>query len=85
MTPQQFVERLRRQGYQVRDVGSEIRAQCPAHQGEDLNMTVRPHPEGGTVCTCHSHHCTRQAIAEAVGLTMDDLVAEPRKGNGTEP
>lgn len=77
MTAQQFADLLRSRGFKVKQEAGGWRAQCPAHQGGDPNMTIRPHSEGGVICTCHSHHCSRQAIAEAVGLKMTDLLPEP--------
>jgi 5S rRNA maturation endonuclease (ribonuclease M5) len=76
VTVERFISRLTSAGFKAKQEGQGFRAQCPAHGGEGLNMTVRPHAEGGVVCTCHSHQCPRQAIAEALGLTMNDLVAE---------
>ncbi|MDZ8275670.1 AAA family ATPase [Microbacterium aquimaris] len=48
------------------------RAQCPAHDGTDLNLSVTKGDQGVLV-KCWSHDCSEAAIAEAVGLRLSDL------------
>ncbi len=53
--------------------GREVRCACPAHGGDDKNLSVRELPDGKVQLTCFSHRCEREAILAAVGLTWVDL------------
>jgi hypothetical protein len=85
MSPREFASLMESRGYTVKQDGEGWRTACPAHGGTDPNMTIRQHTEGGTICTCHSHHCSRSDIAKALGLTMADLTAPKTHVNGVEP
>lgn len=82
MTASQLADRMIANGYDVRIDGDGYRACCPAHGGTDRNMTIRTHSEGGAICTCMSHHCSRSDIAKAMGLTMAEIVGGDTRGNG---
>jgi AAA domain len=82
LTAQQVADLMTARGFDVRIEGDGFRTCCPAHGGDDRNMTIRPHSEGGTICTCHSRHCSRSDIAKAMGLTMSDMTDPRANGNG---
>jgi hypothetical protein len=48
------------------------RAQCPAHNGDSLNLSITRLDQGARV-KCFSHDCSGADIAEAVGLRHQDL------------
>ena len=48
------------------------RATCPAHGGEDLNLSIAKGDQGVLV-KCWSHGCAEIEIAKAVGLELKDL------------
>lgn len=73
MTADQVANLMVQRGYKVRKEAGGYRTACPAHGGTDPNMTIRSHAEGGVICTCHSHHCSRPDIAKALELTMAEL------------
>ena len=77
----QIVEHLRGRGFRVRQQGSEFRAQCPGHGGEDCNLALAEGANGGVVVTCHSHHCELPVIAAGAGLLVADFM--PARPNGT--
>jgi hypothetical protein len=54
------------------------RCACPAHGGEDPNLAVSEGQDGRVLVKCHSHQCTADAIAQALGLTLADLFVETR-------
>ena len=41
------------------------RLACPAHGGEDPNLSIRDADDGGLLVTCHSHGCSYQEIVAA--------------------
>ena len=84
MTADEFAVLMTQRGYRVKAEAGGYRCPCPAHGGDDPNMTIRSHAEGGVVCTCHSHHCSRQDIAKALGLKMTDLVAGDQRAPATQ-
>ncbi len=60
------------------------RARCPAHNGEDLNLSVMR--KGNKVLlTCHSHGCTYSDILAALGLDQRDHGQPPRRDHGQPP
>ena len=68
-----LVEALESNGWKVRPDGrGRARAQCPAHQGHDLNLALAIGDQGVLV-RCHSYDCPAESIASAVGLTLNDL------------
>lgn len=68
-----FLERLRNNGHKVQTQGNHrARAQCPAHGGDDLNLSVALGDQGLLV-SCKSYECPPGDIMEAVGLTVGDM------------
>lgn len=67
---------------QVRDMGSNARAQCPAHESRGLTLAVRSGTtddgrQKATV-TCFAG-CETTDILDVIGLTLGDLY-EPKSG-----
>lgn len=85
MTVDQFVDKVRAAGFKVITSGSEYRAQCPAHNGKDLNLAIGQGDNGGIVCTCHSHGCKAEEVARAVGVPMRELMPAVTNGASLEP
>lgn len=78
----EFVGRLQQRGFKAQRQGREWRAQCPEHNGEDLNLQIRDGEEAVLV-ECWSHHCEPAAIARAVGVEPYKLrFDEQRRVNG---
>lgn len=68
-----FTDALRSNGRKTKDAGRDrLRAQCPAHDGQGLNLAVA-RGDQGVLIKCHSHECTEADIARAVGLELRDL------------
>ena len=64
---------LHERGFKIKSAGPDTyRAQCPAHQGQDLNLSVAKGDQGVLV-KCWSHDCAEADIASAVGLAVTDL------------
>lgn len=60
-------------GWKTRATGPDsLRAQCPAHGGEGLNLGVKAGDQGVLVF-CHSRKCGADEIADALGLKLSDL------------
>lgn len=83
---ERFLERLSANGYKVREMYGRYRAQCPAHNGEDLNLSIADGDQGVLV-KCWSQGCHEADIAGAVGLDVADLFDEKGRaeydyGNG---
>jgi hypothetical protein len=73
---------LSNHGWAIRKDGRGYRAQCPGHDGSDLNLHVFDGDEA-VILKCHSHDCSLEAILAAVGLNTEDLwFEERRRGNG---
>lgn len=71
-----LTEKLRTNGFKTQAVGRDrIRSQCPAHGGDDLNLSVAVGDQG-TLVKCHSYDCPAEDVARAVGLTLSDLFDE---------
>ena len=51
----------------ARRSGDGYRGPCPAHGGQDDNLSIVDSGDGAIV-TCHSHHCDITAIKKALGL-----------------
>jgi len=68
LTIDEAVSRLESRGYAVKKSGGVYRSQCPAHDGEDLNLAFTLGTTGQVVFTCHSHHCTYEEIMAALGI-----------------
>lgn len=70
-----FTEKLRTT-HKVQHLGQDrLRAQCPAHGGEDLNLSVA-NGDQGVLLKCHSYDCPSEDIAKALGLRLVDLFDE---------
>lgn len=68
-----FTEKLRTAGFKIQQHGRDrARAQCPAHNGNDLNLSIAVGDQG-VLLKCQSYDCPAADIASAVGLTMNDL------------
>ena len=55
-------------GFKVERAGDGWRAQCPAHDGTDLNLAIDPGRNGAALVTCHSRGCDYRDVLIAVGL-----------------
>lgn len=74
-----FTEKLRAGGWKTRAEGRDrLRAQCPAHGGDDLNLSVAVGDQG-VLLKCQSHDCPAADIASAVGMKLTDLFDEDGK------
>lgn len=68
-----FIEALSSNGFKYKADGrGRARAQCPGHNGDDLNLAVAIGDQG-VLLKCHSYDCPAEDIAKAVGLTLEDL------------
>lgn len=68
-----LTERLRTAGFKTKAEGRDrLRAQCPAHGGDDLNLSVAVGDQG-VLLKCQSHDCPAADIASALGLGLTDL------------
>lgn len=68
-----FLEALTSNGFKYKADGrGRARAQCPAHNGDDLNLAVAIGDQG-VLLRCHSYDCPAEDVAKAVGLTLNDL------------
>lgn len=71
-----FTQKLRDGGYKIQNVGRDrIRTQCPAHGGDDLNLSVAIGDQG-VLTKCHSYDCPAEDIAKALSLSLADLFDE---------
>ena len=75
LTIDEVIARLESRGYTVKQSGDMYRSQCPAHDGEDLNLAFTLGKKGQVVFTCHSHHCTYGEIMEALGVEKQASVS----------
>ena len=74
-----FIEKLQSSGYRVQHNGRDrARAQCPAHGGDDLNLSIAVGDQG-ILTKCHSYDCPAEDIARGVGLKLTDLFDEGGK------
>jgi hypothetical protein len=68
-----FLEALDHGGYKYKADGrGRARAQCPGHNGDDLNLAVAIGDQG-VLLRCHSHDCPAEDIARALSLELGDL------------
>lgn len=66
-------------GFKTQTRGNDrTRAQCPAHNGDDMNLSIAVGDQGVLV-KCHAYDCPPDDIARAVGLSMTDLYDEKGK------
>lgn len=71
-----LLEAIQANGFRVQDHGRDrARAQCPAHGGDDFNLSLAVGDQG-VLTKCHSHDCPAEDVARAVGLTLPDLFDE---------
>lgn len=69
-------ERLRTGGFKTQANGRDrLRAQCPAHRGDDLNLNVAVGDQG-VLLKCFSNDCPGEDVAKALGLQLSDLFDE---------
>lgn len=70
---ERLIEAITSHGYKVKQHGRDRwTAQCPAHDGADLNLSIASGDQG-VLLHDHSHDCPAEDIARAVGLTLNDL------------
>lgn len=60
--------------------GQGWHARCPAHDDRRPSLSIAEGDDGRALVKCHAG-CTPQAIVEAVGLTMADLMPTNSSGN----
>lgn len=72
------LDALDARGFKYRGGAGRYRAQCPAHDGHDLNLSVAAGDQG-VLIQCHSHQCTAADVATALGLTVADLFDNRRE------
>lgn len=63
-----MLDALRSKGYRVREEGREARAQCPAHDGKNLNLAVGRTDRGAALVYCHSRQCDWKDVFSALDL-----------------
>ena len=66
-------------GRQGKQQGGEIVLLCPAHDDHKPSLSVREGDDGRPLATCHSQHCSWEAICAAIGWTSSS-----RNGDGDE-
>jgi hypothetical protein len=82
-----LLEALESQGFKTQKRGNgRSRAQCPAHNGDDLNLSIAIGDQG-VLTKCHAYDCPADDVAKALGLTLEDLFDEKGRaeydyGNG---
>lgn len=62
----------------VRNTGAEHKAKCPAHRDSSPSLSVREGTDGRVLLYCHAG-CTTEAVVEALGLRMTDLMPETKE------
>jgi hypothetical protein len=68
-----FLEALSSNGFKYKADGrGRARAQCPGHNGDDLNLAVAIGDQG-VLLRCHSYDCPAEDIARALSLELSDL------------
>lgn len=65
------------QGWKVQRRGNRARAQCPAHGGDGMNLSILNAADRITA-HCHSAGCDTKDVLEALGLTVADRYHEPK-------
>jgi len=70
---ERFLTAMRNGGWKVKQAGRDRwTGQCPAHSGEDLNLSIAKGDQG-VLIRDWSHSCAEGDIARAVGLELRDL------------
>jgi len=65
----------------VRDTGEgNYRAACPAHEGRSQSLSIRDKGDGRILLYCFGG-CPVEAVCDAVGLTLADLMPERPVGH----
>lgn len=71
-----LLEALEHNGFKTQSRGTgRARAQCPAHNGDDLNLSIAVGDQG-VLTKCHAYDCPAEDIARALGMNMTDLFDE---------
>lgn len=71
-----LISALSSNGFKYKELGRDrVRAQCPAHNGEDLNLSIA-RGDQGVLTKCHVMDCPAEDIAAGVGLALTDLFDE---------
>lgn len=71
-----LIEAIQSHGFKTQARGTDrFRSQCPAHNGDDLNLSIAIGDQG-VLTKCHAYDCPPDDIAKAVGLTLQDLFDE---------
>ena len=83
MTP---LERILQKLPAAKRSGSGWSAKCPAHDDQHPSLTISEGDNGGVVLFCHAG-CTVEAIVEALGLRLADLMPQggPRAAPKAKP
>jgi len=69
-----FVDRLSDLGYKINRTDDEcIRSNCPAHEGENENLTAYLNKGLSIALSCHSKKCTHAEILDALDLTQEGI------------
>ena len=76
LTVEEVISRLESRGYTVKKSGGVWRSQCPAHDGDGLNLAFTTGNKGQVIFTCHSHQCSYEEIMTSLGFEKQ---AEPKK------
>ena len=77
LTPQEVLQRFE----DTRQVGDgQFEARCPAHEDRTASLSIGVRGETTLVC-CHAG-CDTNAVLQAVGLTMKDLMPTRDESNG---
>ena len=83
---ERIVDALRAHGSDVRETGSGVMAQCPAHPDRTPSLSIGINRDGdGVVVKCFGQHCDYRDIVAAVGLTPSDLFDTPRSAPQRQP
>lgn len=76
ITPFETVrDALQSRGYRITGSGSNLKAQCPAHEDDNPSLSVSERKDGGVLLKCHAG-CGTPDVVSSLGLTMRDLFAE---------
>ena len=80
------LERLEKKGYQVQQTGDGYRSQCPAHEGDGMNLAFSLGKTDRVVFTCHSKHCSYEEIMKALDLwNENDKITVDRPALNMKP
>ena len=69
------LDALTRLGYKHTGSNGNRRAQCPAHDGGGLNLSIRKGDGGRTLLTCWSRQCSYREIMHALGFGLGKPIA----------